>query len=489
MQYLLKIGHTWYVRIPVPKDLHQHFPSKEIKKSLKTKNRQQAIALLSSHLATYQQQFFKLRYAPPMEQRPPTLEALAIFERQYPDKSPKPKYFKGVFGVIKPFWPVELMHIMDMLEMGYLPNEHGEFVLSEQPRTFRTVADAPAVPPPASTVPMTTPATAEAPTLNDLIKAYLYEKEHGTKKLKALRPGTLSGYKRVLNKFSVFCRNCDIDTAANRIDKFTDAILDRGVNKNSMNTEAGYINAFYKWCRAKQYTAVTPTITRGTFTPQEKASKGNKVYESEEIQKIINRFAATNTTELDERRNILSTIYYCLTLMFSGFRKEEAITLDKSDIKTIAKVVVIDLSIEKISNLKTLNSPRILPIHKKLKDLYLLEYIEKIEGNRIFHLTYSMYRFRLNSILYELGIKKKAGEKLFHSFRHYFDTALNATPNVQDSHRKMLLGHARDGMDGVYLHIVREQVPEFNKAVQQMAFKFDFEPLRIFLRRELDELY
>ena len=97
----------------------------------------------------------------------------------------------------------------------------------------------------------------------------------------------------------------------------------------------------------------------------------------------------------------------------------------------------------------------------------------------------------MNTILYGTGIKTRAGECLFHSFRHGFDSVLNATGGLEDSHRKMLTGHKVAGIDGIYLHLLTQHLAPFNAGVQRMPYdtSYDFSKLKAHLNKELTDLF
>lgn len=126
MSYLQKRGSIWYVRLRIPKELLVHFwPQTEIRKSLQTSRLTHARKLAHKTLHELQQSFFEMRYATPMEQRPPSKLALEIFKKMYPHLSPDHAITYNVKGRAVTTWPLELMSIQDALDEGYRPNEAG----------------------------------------------------------------------------------------------------------------------------------------------------------------------------------------------------------------------------------------------------------------------------------------------------------------------------------------------------------------------------
>jgi len=488
MQYLHKIGETFYLRLPVPKDLQPYFPAPEIKRSLHTKRRNDATQILVKLVYEYQQQFFILRYAPPMEQRPPSRQALDIFGKMYPDISATPSMIYNVYGKLITTWPLQLMSIMDALGAGFLPNKEG--VLDLEGITPPPIPAYQHPQKPVEAIKKDAKPQAKPILLTVAANEYIEFVKHGNLAKTPLSSGTVETYERSLRFLSDFVGSkCDVVTASKNLTEFSYDRLSDGLGKSSTNTYLMAIKAFYSWCNTKtepKYIEVVPTVQYCSFSDAELTQVGNKTYKDSEIQLILDLFTTLESKSINERKRNLSFVFYCLILLFSGFRKQEAMILEREDFKDIDKIPVIDLSITKIARLKNLSAPRLLPVHKKLSGLFLSEFVKGRDTEEVFDFSYSVYAELLNGILYGLKIKTKPYEKLFHSMRHGFDTSLSTIETCQDSHRRMLMGHGKKGMDKVYLDIVHQHVPAFNASVQQMPFNYDFTKLKAFLRSELD---
>jgi len=61
MLYLLPTPNSFYFRMPVPTELHPYYHKKEIKKSLRTKDRRRAEKMVVYLTEQYREQFEKLR--------------------------------------------------------------------------------------------------------------------------------------------------------------------------------------------------------------------------------------------------------------------------------------------------------------------------------------------------------------------------------------------------------------------------------------------
>lgn len=153
MTNLAKVNRTYYLRIQVPADLRQYYPTQEIKRSLKTKDRKQAKQLIIQLLADYDREFTQKRRCATVNQRPPEARAVEIFKKMFPGASVEPTMVTNVYGRITPTWPLQLMSIQDALDDGHQPNEEGILVLTgftpppayQPPQTYQPPVPAPMV--------------------------------------------------------------------------------------------------------------------------------------------------------------------------------------------------------------------------------------------------------------------------------------------------------------------------------------------------------
>ena len=486
MDYLTKIRQTFYCRLPIPKELQQYFSTKEFKKSLHTKDRKQAKLLLITIVSDMQAHFFRLRYL--MEQRPPTFDAIEICKKMYPDITEFSSTFKDGRGRLRTEYPPRLMHIQDALDVGVEPNKDGILIITDEyDHKIKLRYSRPNRQYDTDLVPSEVIPTPISILFSKASEDYLNESEFGTAKKRSLVKNTIGSYRGTLKRFDVFTKKCDLVSAVNQGNSYIDYRLQSGLKKTSVNSDIRNLKVFFDWCVNKKYINSYPKLESCTESNQEKWEKGNHVYVSDDIQKIINALSEVHYTDIRRRERHLSFTYFCLVLLFTGLRcKSEAMQLQKSDFKVIDGINAIDLGAGK--ELKSINSYRIIPIHKKLEDLDLLKFADRAQ-NLIFTSCYGYYAKALNDILYRVGIKTRKYEYLFHSFRHAFDSSMDALGTVPDTHRSMLMGHARTGMDKIYLSIIEEHLPRFNKSVQSMSYNYDFSKLKIFLRNELNTLY
>src|SRR5664279_4719527 len=89
MDYLHRVNHVYYCRIVIPTDLKSYFPTREIKRTLRTSSKTEARKILPSVLADIQQQFHNLRWSNPyMNVKPPSKRAIEIYQKRNPGSNP-----------------------------------------------------------------------------------------------------------------------------------------------------------------------------------------------------------------------------------------------------------------------------------------------------------------------------------------------------------------------------------------------------------------
>ena len=129
---------------------------------------------------------------------------------------------------------------------------------------------------------------------------------------------------------------------------------------------------------------------------------------------------------------------YWATLIsaYSGARLNEVCQLNVSDIQKMDGIWVINFNADsEDKSVKTEAGNRVIPLHPKLLNLGLLDYINQIKGQNYHKLFPNLKRMRSTGYgtmisrwfakyLKKLGIKKKG--KNFHSFRH---TVVNKLTN------------------------------------------------------------
>ncbi|MDP5217861.1 site-specific integrase [Ruegeria sp. 2205SS24-7] len=140
--------------------------------------------------------------------------------------------------------------------------------------------------------------------------------------------------------------------------------------------------------------------------------------------------------------------------MFSGMRLNEVAQLEVKDIKQVDGVWCIDVTEDGDNNkrIKNASSQRRVPVHQRLIDCGLLEFVEAQQDTRLFpRLTYSAQngygrnigRWFNEKLLPALDMKQPG--LVYHSLRHSMITRLNQS-DVQDTRVKAIVGHSQSGV-------------------------------------------
>lgn len=143
--------------------------------------------------------------------------------------------------------------------------------------------------------------------------------------------------------------------------------------------------------------------------------------------------------------------------MFSGMRLNEVAQLDLADIKQDGEVWYFDVTTggNESKSLKTIASERRVPLHRRLIDCGLLEFVTEQRNRgtvRLFpdlpHSAANGYgrnlgRWFNESLLPKLEIKKQ--QLVYHSLRHTMATRL-LQANAPEKHVPAIVGHSQTGM-------------------------------------------
>lgn len=141
--------------------------------------------------------------------------------------------------------------------------------------------------------------------------------------------------------------------------------------------------------------------------------------EAQTIFKIVQDFKNTNRSP-SKRINANDLYYITMIAAYSGMRINEITQLRYKDILRRNGILCFNINREEGKTTKNTNSIRVVPIHSKLLELGLIEFIDtRKNGKTIFGVNNKIFSeiFR-NQIQRKRICKDK--EKTFYSFRHYF---------------------------------------------------------------------
>ena len=157
-------------------------------------------------------------------------------------------------------------------------------------------------------------------------------------------------------------------------------------------------------------------------------------------------------------------------------RLEEAGQLLVSDIKQEDGVWYFDINESESKRLKNKSSTRIVPVHKRLIDFGLIDYVDSIKDVRLFpllkadkygSLTQNWSKW-FGRLLTKLNIKDSS--KVYHSFRHGMKDALR-NAGVDEAISDAITGHTNSSVGRTYGS--GYNLATLNKAIQKVNYDVD----------------
>lgn len=172
--------------------------------------------------------------------------------------------------------------------------------------------------------------------------------------------------------------------------------------------DSGYIN---KSITAKMSVKINVDPNERAVLPYE-ASEARKIFE---IVTNIKQSGKSPSSRIDA-----SELYYVTMIAaYSGMRIKEITQLHKEDIVLKDGIYCFNINTNDGKTTKTKNSIRFVPIHSKLIDLGLLEYVNSKKSGNIFKVSNKDFSEIFRSQIQRKFIDKDS-KKTFYSFRHYF---------------------------------------------------------------------
>ncbi|HCG7079947.1 TPA: tyrosine-type recombinase/integrase [Vibrio parahaemolyticus] len=152
-----------------------------------------------------------------------------------------------------------------------------------------------------------------------------------------------------------------------------------------------------------------------------------------------------------------------LLQMYSGMRNSEISNIQPEDIKKEQGVDYIH-----VRGTKTVNAERYIPIHSKLKEFGVVDYIKA--GGEIY--TSQSITQRFNRLMQSLSMSKEDSKGLplsFYSLRHNFASSL-ASGGVSELHIEWLMGHSHTGTKQRYIDRGVEHVPALAESINCLNY-------------------
>ncbi len=298
---------------------------------------------------------------------------------------------------------------------------------------------------------------------------------------------TVRNYKQLLQKLPQH-RN-----ANNLINKSLKELCTLNLPPIAHKTFKGYLVVaveFLRWCEKEGY-SVNPKLT-GILSQTRKSVAKDTIqvfpFSDEDLFRI---FQSTEYSQGKIKRP--SDYWVPLISLYTGARLGEICQLLIKDVYEVEGIWVFDINDDESKSLKTINSSkRIIPIHKDLLKLKILEYRDYMEKNgsvSLFPLEvrdsrgmFSQFTKRFGNRLKTWKIKAalKSGErKSFHSFRHTIRTRLVDISSIEESIIDSILGHisnARSIGEKQYTHSNR--VNHKNMLLNKLKYPIDLKTIK-----------
>ena len=209
------------------------------------------------------------------------------------------------------------------------------------------------------------------------------------------------------------------------------------------------ISALFNWAIKQGY--ISENVFRGKLEPIRTTEKIEKHFTTQELHLILGDKLNRESLAINKPERYWTT----LISAYSGARLNEVCQLNVSDIEKMDGIWAINLNADsEDKSIKTEAGNRIIPLHPKLIDLGLLDYVKQMKNQNHRKLFPNLKKMRstgygtmisrwFREYLIRLGIKKKG--KNFHSFRH---TVVNKLTNqkIYEPFIKELIGHSHGSL-------------------------------------------
>jgi len=417
--HLIKRKNIYYYKIKIPVDLQHLIKRNELRFSLRTPNKRDALTLSSKFTSNYYNLFSQLRSG--------------IYSNE------------EVISLVKVRLNLNIDHNPISVLKKSLPKYHSLKSLSQKYQEDKMLTNS------------WTDKTLKAFEFSFMLFSKVIK---DTTDIKEVNREDLQHYKSTLAKLPKLNKT-QYNLSINQIVKLKQVII----STSTANKYLGYITSFFKWCEVEGY--VSKSVATGLKIKEDKSKTDSRVpYSLSDLHKIFLE-SPIYTTELQKSLlNVPERFYIPYIALYQGMRINEISQLYVDDIYKRDGVYCIDINRKtKDKRLKNNASIRVIPIHQKLIDLGLINHVVKQRANGEIRLWSNLKlglegygtNFRKWYGTYNRKYVTKDSTKTFHSFRHSFtDTLKKISLNESIDHQalKYLLGHSfRDDITmDVYSH-------------------------------------
>jgi len=290
----------------------------------------------------------------------------------------------------------------------------------------------------------------------------------GDKALEAYGKADARTFKEVLMKLPAnWTRQAELkDMSIDKAAKKADELGLPPMSVTNFNKIIGFVSAFWNWAKANYDGVVSNPFDGMKLKKSGKARDERHPFTPEELKAIFNAPLYTGCHSIKAWRtpgNVIprdSGLYWVpLIGLFTGARSGEIIQLYTSDIVEMDSIVCFELTDDgDDQRLKNSGSHRFIPVHPVLKELGLLDFIERCRSRQQTRLFPEMpkgadgyysspYSRQFRRLLESVGAKH--AKNSFHSFRHSFEDACRNS-GIPSDLMNALQGHSEPGMAARY---------------------------------------
>lgn len=209
-------------------------------------------------------------------------------------------------------------------------------------------------------------------------------------------------------------------------DKSLSQILKLGENDDKLSepTIQKYmirVIQFFNYCFDSGYISKSITAKMNVKIDIDPSERAVLPYDASEARKIFEIVTSIKQSGKSPSSRIEANELYYVTMIaaYSGMRIKEITQLHKEDIVLKDGIYCFNINTNDGKTTKTKNSIRFVPIHSKLIDLGLLEYVNSKKSGNIFKVSNKDFSEIFRSQIQRKFIDKDS-KKTFYSFRHYF---------------------------------------------------------------------
>jgi integrase len=328
--HIMKRNNTYYYKLKIPKDLLNLIHLSEIRFSLRTKSKKEALFLASSFTSKYYKLFLQLRSGIYKEEELISLVNQGLYLninhqvlKKVNDSLPK----------------IKTLTVKE-LSASYVKNKMLSNSWSDKTQKAFTFV------------------------------FHIFSKVVNINQdIKSVTRANLQEYRNVLFRLPLLKTN-EYDLRLEDILK----LKGKFISTSTAQKYLGYICSFFKWCNIEGY--IEKSISDGLEIKEDKFKKEARVhYSIDDLNKLYKQSPIYTTNINETLMGSPERLYMPLIAMYQGMRINEIAQLYVEDIKLIDEVYCIDINKNtEDKKLKNASSVRLIPIHKKLIELGLIDY-------------------------------------------------------------------------------------------------------------------